>query len=251
MTKNKSPKSVQLFVTCLVDAFYPEVGLAVVALLEKQGLTVTVPANQTCCGQPAFNAGVKTEAQAMARYTLDILSQTSGPILLPSGSCAAMIIHHYPEILAADPTYAAKATEVASRTYEFSQFLVDALGVTDVGATCQQGVTYHPSCHGLRNLDIKAQPEALLSNVNGVEHAPLPAAEECCGFGGLFAIKLSPISGAMLEQKLDNVLASGAEVLLGGDVSCLMHMAGGLKKRGSAIEVKHLAQFLYEQGEQS
>lgn len=242
-----SPKTAQLFVTCLVDAFFPDVGRAVVEVLERQGYTVEFPFDQTCCGQPAFNGGHWDDARAMARHTLDVLDATGGPIVLPSGSCADMIIHHYPDLFAGDDEYARKASAVAARTYEFSQFLVDELGLTGAGALCPGKAVYHPSCHGLRNLNLREQPQTLLAHVKGLALAGLPDAETCCGFGGLFAVKMSAISGAMLRRKLDAIEASGAEMVIGGDVSCLMHLAGGLQRRGSPIQVKHLAQVLNEQ----
>jgi L-lactate dehydrogenase complex protein LldE len=250
-----SPKGdttrVQLFVTCLVDHFFPDVGFAVVKILEALGLEVEFPQAQTCCGQPAFNGGFWDDARAMARYTIDVLAQSSAPIVVPSGSCADMLIHHYPEILADAAAYAAKAREVAQRTYEFSQFLVDVLGVTD--ETMRPGgeevrasgcLTYHASCHGLRGLGIKEQPQKLLNQIEGVEFKELPEAEACCGFGGLFAVKMGDISGAILQRKLDNIEATGADIVVGGDVSCLMHIAGGLRRRGSRVQVKHLAEVL-------
>ncbi|MGB0384880.1 MAG: (Fe-S)-binding protein [Ardenticatenaceae bacterium] len=241
---NTKPQVIQLFVTCLVDAFYPNVGMSVVDILEAQGITVEFPFDQTCCGQPAFNGGFWDDARAMAKHTLDLLSATTGPIVIPSGSCADMIIHHYAELLHDDTQYAAKIKEISSRTYEFTQFLVDELGISDVRARCSGCATYHPSCHGLRNLGLKTQSKTLLSNIEGLKQAELPEAEECCGFGGLFAVKMSDISGVMLNRKLDHVQASGADILVGSDVSCLMHMAGGLQKRGSQIEVKHIAELL-------
>lgn len=237
-------KTVQLFVTCLVDNFFPDVGFAVVKILEELGLQVEFPQAQTCCGQPAFNGGFWDDARAMARHTLDVLSESDAPIVVPSGSCADMIIHHYPEILAGDDTYAAKARDVAGRTYEFSQFLVDILGVTDLHACAGGCLTYHASCHGLRGLGLKEQPRQLLSHVEGVEFKELPEAEACCGFGGLFAIKMGDISGAILQRKLDHIEATGADTVVGGDVSCLMHIAGGLRRRGSRVRVKHLAEVL-------
>ena len=237
-------KRVQLFVTCLVDHFFPDAGMAVVEILEGLGLEVEFPQAQTCCGQPAFNGGFWAEARAMARQTVDVLSQSEAPIVVPSGSCADMIVHRYPELLAGDEAYAARARDVAGRTYEFSQFLVDVLGVTDLGATGSGCLAYHASCHGLRGLGVKEQPRQLLQHLAGVEQAELAEAETCCGFGGLFAIKMSSISGAMLQRKLDNIEASGADTVVGMDASCLMHIAGGLRRRGSTIKVKHLAQLL-------
>jgi L-lactate dehydrogenase complex protein LldE len=239
-------KSVQLFVTCLVDQFFPDVGFAVVEILEELGLTVDFPQGQTCCGQPAFNGGFWDDARAMARHTIDILSQSDAPVVIPSGSCADMIVHHYPEILAGDPTYAAKANEVASRSYEFTQFLIDVLGVTELRARATGCLTYHASCHGLRGLGLNEQPRRLLANVAGAEQKALPGAEECCGFGGLFAVKMADISAAILQRKLDNIETTGADTVVGTDVSCLMHIAGGLHRRGSKVQVKHLAEVLMD-----
>ena len=239
-------KSVQLFVTCLVDQFFPDVGFAVVEILEELGLTVDFPQGQTCCGQPAFNGGFWDDARAMARHTIDILSQSDAPVVIPSGSCADMIVHHYPEILAGDPTYAAKANEVASRSYEFTQFLIDVLGVTELRARATGCLTYHASCHGLRGLGLNEQPRRLLANVAGAEQKALPGAEECCGFGGLFAVKMADISVAILQRKLDNIETTGADTVVGTDVSCLMHIAGGLHRRGSKVQVKHLAEVLMD-----
>ncbi len=241
---------VQLFVTCLVDNFFPEAGFAVVKILEALGLEVEFPQAQTCCGQPAFNGGFWDDARAMARHTLDVLSRSRAPIIVPSGSCAEMMIHHYPELLTGDAAYAAKAQEVAGRTYEFSQFLVDVLGITELRAYSSGCLTYHASCHGLRGLGLKEQPRQLLSQIEGIEFKELPEAEACCGFGGLFAIKMGAISGAILQRKLDNIAASGADTVVGGDVSCLMHIAGGLRRRGSSVRVKHLAEVLAGEGAQ-
>ncbi len=237
-------KPVQLFVTCLINAFYPAAGMAVVDVLEGLGLTVEFPARQTCCGQPPFNGGFWDEARPLARHTLDILAATDGPIVVPSGSCTAMMLHQYPELLAAEPEYLAKLEAISGRTYEFTQFLVDELQVADVGAVGSGRATYHSSCHGLRHLNLKSQAKTLLANVHGLKLTALRGEEECCGFGGLFAVKMSDISGAMLNRKLDNVQASGAEILVGSDISCLMHMAGGLRKRGHSIQVKYIAQLL-------
>jgi len=237
-------KTVQLFVTCLVDKFFPEVGFATVDILEKLGLTVEFPQDQTCCGQPAYNGGFWDDARAMARHTIDVLSRSKAPVVLPSGSCADMIVHHFPELLAGDPTYAAKARDIAGRTHELTQFLVDVLGMTDLQSKSHGCLAYHASCHGLRGLGIKAQPQELLDHVAGIEQKELPETETCCGFGGLFAVKMGNISGAMLARKLDNIEASGADVVTGTDVSCLMQIAGGLRRRNSRVQVKHIAELL-------
>jgi L-lactate dehydrogenase complex protein LldE len=237
-------KTVQLFVTCLIDNFYPDAGLAVVDILESLGLTVEFPQAQTCCGQPAFNGGFWDDARAMARHTVEVLNQSQAAIVAPSGSCADMLIHHYPALLAGDPVYGPKATAVAQRTCEFSQFLVDVLGVTDLNAHSSGCLTYHASCHGLRGLGLREQPRQLLDHIQGAELKELPEAEACCGFGGLFAVKMGDISGAILQRKLDTIEASGADIVVGSDVSCLMHIAGGLRRRGSRVQVKHLAEVL-------
>src|SRR5512136_1099896 len=201
---------VQLFVTCLVDQFFPNVGLATAGILERLGLTVEVPQGLTCCGQPAFNGGFQDEARRMARHTVDVLSRIDAPVVVPSGSCADMIVHRYPELLADDPAYAQRARNLAARTYELSQFLVDVLGVTDLGARSFLRVAYHPSCHTLRGLGVDRQPRELLRHVRGLDCLELPDDQSCCGFGGLFAVKMADISGAMLQQKLDAIEQSDA-----------------------------------------
>jgi L-lactate dehydrogenase complex protein LldE len=241
------PERVQLLVTCLIDQFYPDTGMSVVRVLERLGLTVEFPAGQTCCGQPAFNAGFVDEARDMARHTIDVLSKSEAPVVVPSGSCGDMMIHHAAKLLESDPRYGPKAAEVASRTYEFTQFLVDVLGVTDLGAIAPDAaglVTYHASCHGLRGLGVKAQPAALLDNVRGLQRCPLPESEVCCGFGGLFAVKMSEISAAMLGRKIESIDSTNADTVVVTDVSCAMHMNGGLHRRGSRARVIHLADLL-------
>ena len=233
---------VQLFVTCLVNSLYPNVGKASVALLEKAGYRVEFPIDQACCGQPAFNGGFDDEARSQARQTLDVLDATDGPIVVPSGSCAAMLIHHTPDLLAADPDYLAKAHRVAQRTHELTDFLANetelAVAADESGTT-----TYHASCHALRGLGVLAQPKQLLDDA-GVVRVELDGEDECCGFGGLFAIKAPEVSVAMMETKIGQIEASGADVVVGVDVSCLMHIGGGLKRKGSRVVVKHIAEVL-------
>lgn len=239
---------VQLFVTCLIEAISPQAGLSVVNVLEKLGWQVAFDGAQTCCGQPAFNGGAWSDARAMARHTLDVLGRSEGPIVVPSGSCADMIVHHYPELFAGDPIYGPLAESVARRSHEFSQFLVDVVGVEAVRAKLTPGfegrVTYHPSCHLLRGLGIAEQPRALLALLGNAEVIDMPNAAECCGFGGLFAVKMGDISGAMLSRKLDNISQTGAGTVVGCDVSCLLNISGGLHRRGAACTTKHLAEVL-------
>jgi L-lactate dehydrogenase complex protein LldE len=234
---------VQLFVTCLVNGFFPEVGAATVIVLERAGADVHYPADQTCCGQPAFNAGFHDEARRMLQHTIGVLDATEGAIVLPSGSCAAMLIHHGPELMAHDPAVRATAERVAARTHELSSYLVDELGLDGVGGGCPGPVAYHPSCHGLRDLGLDHQPQRLL-DAAGVVRVDVQGATECCGFGGLFSIEMPDVSAAMLATKLDNLEASGAATVVGGDVSCLMHIGGGLRRRSTPIVIKHLAEVL-------
>lgn len=235
---------VQLFVTCLVNSLYPNVGKATVALLERAGYQVEFPLDQTCCGQPAFNGGFEQEATAMTRQTLDVLHGTEGPIVVPSGSCAAMMIHHSPELVADDTKYSGMANEVAGRTRELTQFLAEVAELDLSAAGCGGcTTTYHASCHGLRWLGVFDQPKQLIAAA-GVERVDLGGEDECCGFGGLFSIKMPEVSTAMMDTKIDQIETTGADVVVGIDVSCLMHIGGGLKRRGSAVTTKHIAELL-------
>lgn len=243
-TQTLRPSRIRLFVTCLVDHLSPEVGEAVVTVLERLGIEVTVPAGQTCCGQPAFNGGFWDDARQMAKYTLKILEQDDSPIVVPSGSCADMLIHHYPDLFADEPDWQQRARRVAALTYEFSQFLVDVLGVTNVGAVFEGKLAYHPSCHLTRGLGISRQPRQLLANVAGAEVVAMPREEQCCGFGGLFSVKMPAISQDMLANKLADVDGSAADRIVGCDVSCLMHINAGLHRQGQPTKCVHLAQVL-------
>ena len=236
--------SVQLFATCLVESLRPEVGMAVIEVLERQNIAVELPDGQTCCGQPAFNAGAWEDARAMARHTLDILARSPAPIVVPSGSCATMIVRHYPELFANDPKYGPIADSVSARTYECCQYVVNVLGRTDFNAQAKERLAYHASCHLLRGIGVKDEPAQLLARVRGAELVDLKGSNECCGFGGLFAIKMSDLSGAMLKRKLDNVESSGAGTLVGCDVSCLLQISGGLHRRGSKIKTRHIVEIL-------
>ncbi|WP_240695828.1 (Fe-S)-binding protein [Candidatus Chloroploca sp. Khr17] len=242
MTSANNHRRATLFVTCIVDQVYPSIGQATVALLEQQGVEVHVPPRLTCCGQMAFNAGFRDEAYAIAGRTIEVL-RGQGDVVLPSGSCSAMIRHLYPELFDHSP-YAEPARELAGRTYELTEYLVDVLGITDVGAHFAGRIAYHHACHGLRFIGVKAQAEALLSGVRDAELMPLAGCQECCGFGGLFAIKQAAISEAMLERKLAAIAASGADLVVTGDASCMTQIAGGLSRAGSSIRTRHLAEVL-------
>lgn len=230
---------VQLVVTCLVDALAPQVGRATLAALESAGCDVAFPEGQTCCGQPAFNVGLNDRAREMAEHTLDVLDATEGPIVLPSGSCTEMIVHHYKDLFAGSDR-ADQAERVASRIKELSQFLTEVDNPPT--ANCDGcTVAYHYSCHGLRGLGLDETADELLEGVNRVD---LEGDRECCGFGGLFSVEMPAVSAAIMDAKLDRVLASGADMLVGSDISCLMHLEGGLRRRGATVEVKHLAELL-------
>jgi L-lactate dehydrogenase complex protein LldE len=235
---------VSLFITCLGDAIYPRVGEAIVRLLANYGVTVEFPSVQTCCGQPAFNSGYWKEARETGRTIVEAFAD-SDFVISPSGSCTGMI-HHYPKLFEHDPVMLEKAVALQRKSYEFTQFIVQVLGITDVGAVFPHKVTYHPSCHGSRLLGVKEEPLELMRNVKGLELVPLPFAEDCCGFGGTFAVKMADISGAMVTEKSDHVLETEAEVLVGLDMACLMNIAGNLRYREQPVRVLHLAELLYE-----
>lgn len=239
-----SRSTVQLFATCLVEAIRPAVGLAVIRLLERLGIDVEYPEGQTCCGQPAFNAGALEDARAMARHAIDVLSRSQHEVVIPSGSCTDMVVHQYPALLAGDPVYGPKAARLAKRTREFSDFVVSL--ETPLESRCSGRLTYHPSCHLLRGLGVADAPLQLLRRIPEAELVPLPGAEDCCGFGGLFSVKMSAISGAMLKRKLDNIAASEADMVVACDLSCLIHIEGGLRRRCSKIAACHLAEVLAE-----
>lgn len=235
-------RRVALFVTCVIDQIYPNIGLAAARLLEAQGCEVRVPRGLTCCSQMAFNAGFRDEARAVAGRTIELL-RGQGDVVLPSGSCAAMIRHLYRDLF--DGTaHQAAAAELIGRTYELTEYLVDVLGATNVGARYSGRMAYHDACHGLRYLGLSRQARALLEQVAGAELAPLPAADECCGFGGLFAVKQASISEAILGRKLNNIAAAGVELVVTGDASCMTQIAGGLSRAGARTRVRHIAEVL-------
>jgi len=237
---------VALFITCLADQLFPQVGEAMVTVLRRIGVTVDFPEAQTCCGQVAFNDGFWEEARPLAERFIDTF-QDAEAIVAPSGSCVAMIREYYPELLRPDPELAERARDLGQRTYEFSEFLVDILNRDDVGAQFPHRVSYHPACHGLRALGIVDQPLRLLAHVQGLTLVPLPRAEDCCGFGGMFAVKFAALSGSMLGAKLAAIAATEAEIVTATDVSCLMHIAGGLSRAGSRTRAMHLAEILAAQ----
>ena len=238
-------QTVQLFHTCLVNEIDPDVAMAVVRVLERLGFDVDVPLDQTCCGQPAYNAGFHDDARVVARHTLTVLDRTSGPIVVPSGSCADMLVHQYPRLFEHDSVWLERATRVASRCREFSEFVAEHAS-TVLAGRLDACVAYHPSCHLMRGLGIHRQPLALIDGVSGAARAEFRDHDECCGFGGLFSIKNAAISAGMLDRKLTAIEASGADRVVSCDMGCLLQIGGGLRRRGSRIRTQHLAQFLDE-----
>jgi len=234
-------------ITCLGDMFFPEVGVAMVTLLRRLGVTVDFPQGQTCCGLPLFNSGYHHDAAVVAARTVRLFAG-SEHVVVPSGSCAWMVKTEYPGLLKDDPPLAAAALELAKKTYELSQFLVDVLGVTNVESPFKGKVTYHDSCHLLRGLGESRAPRALLKGVKGCEVVELPGSDECCGFGGSFSVRLPEVSTAILDKKLANAESTGVDCLVACDAGCLMQMGGGLSRRGSRLRAMHLAQVLAGEG---
>jgi L-lactate dehydrogenase complex protein LldE len=234
-----TPVRASLFVTCLVDLFSPQVGAAMVRLLRRLGVGLDVPPGQTCCGLPLFNSGYHREAARVARRTLPLFAG-SEHVVVPSGSCAWMVKKEYPALLPGDPA----ARALAGKTRELSQFLVEVLGVTRVATDFRGRVTYHDSCHLLRGLGEARAPRALLANLPGVELVELPGADECCGFGGSFSVRLPEVSSAILAKKLAGVERTGAACVVACDAGCLMQMGGGLSRAGSPVRALHLAEVL-------
>lgn len=234
---------VGLFATCLVDLYRPSVGFAAAHLLQKAGCDVDVPGAQVCCGQPAYNAGDRTNAAAIARQTIDLFDGFDY-IVAPSGSCAGMLRQHYPELLAGDADYAGRARAMADKTWELIAFLTDIRGWDDIDASWPGTVTYHDACSGLRELGIKDQPRRLLEKVAGLELRELDAPDVCCGFGGTFCIKYPEVSGAMVDNKIDDIVGTDAATVLSGDLGCLMNIAGRLSRRGEKAQARHIAEVL-------
>ncbi len=246
-------RNVQLFITCLVDTFFPEVGEAMVEVLNRAGADVDFPPDQTCCGQPTFNAGLRWDARRIAEHTIRVFEAAKGmssttdalpDIVMPSGSCAHMIRHNYSELFADDPVWLPRAKALAARTYEFTEYIVDVLGLTDLDAHWDGPLTYHPTCHLHRGLGIDRQPRALLANVHGADLRELPEAEDCCGFGGIFSVEHPELSAEMLKRKIKNLEATRAPTLVVCDAGCLMHVQGGLHRNKLPQKVVHIAEVL-------
>ena len=240
------PKRASLFVTCIIDQLYPEVGVSVVRTLRRYGVEVDFPASQSCCGQPLYNSGFTQEAKRLAVRTLDAF-EDADYVVVPSGSCGAMLRVFYLDLFADDPDMLPKAESLSGRVYEFTEFLAEVVGVEEAGREetgSAQTVAYHPSCHLLREMEVRDAPRRLLESAPGVELADLPDTEQCCGFGGTFAVKYPHISEQMLADKIESILASGADTVAACDMGCLMHIGGAVSRRNLPVAVKHVAQIL-------
>ncbi len=237
-------QTVQLFVTCIMDTLYPETAEAVVRVLERAGVAVDVPQGQTCCGQPAFNAGMRKEARRIAEHTLRLFEAAPGAVIVPSGSCAAMIRHGYLELFAGEADWLPQVEALAKRTFELTEFLVDELNVIDLGARYPGRITYHPSCHLLRELGVDRQPRLLLKAVRDAQFVELPHSDECCGFGGVFSVEQPEISAAMLQRKIDNIETSTAPVVVACDAGCITSINGGLHRQGKTQRAVYIAEIL-------
>lgn len=238
---------IALFATCLADALFPNAAIATVELLERLGHQVVFPPRQTCCGQMHVNTGYQREAVGLVRHHVEVFEDAGCDVIVaPSGSCVGSVRHQHAMVArrAGEEALAVRAEAVAARTYELSEFLVDVLGVTDVGAYYPHSVTYHPTCHSLRMLRVGDKPLQLLRHVRGLTLVELPMADSCCGFGGTFALKNAETSAAMLTDKMATIVGTGAQVCTAGDSSCLMHIGGGLSRGGSAVRTVHLAEIL-------
>ncbi len=248
MTPESSARKprVALFITCLSDQFFPQVGESVVWVLRRLGVEVTFNPAQTCCGQPAFNTGYPQEAREVATRVLDLFDEADY-VVAPSGSCTSMIRVFYTELFADDPARLRKAQQLGERFFEFSEFLVNVLKVEDVGASFPRRVAYHDSCHLLRELGVEEQPRKLIRAVRGLEFLELEDNQSCCGFGGTFSVKFPEVSVAMGEDKLRAATAAGAEVLVANDSGCLMHLAGVIHRQGLPLKTMHLAELLARQ----
>jgi L-lactate dehydrogenase complex protein LldE len=234
---------VSLFVTCIVDQLFPKVGMAMAGVLERLGYSVDFPEDQTCCGQPAFNSGYRAEARAVARHFLKVF-ETSECIVVPSGSCTAMVSHHFAELFQKEPETLERVHALERRIFEFSTFLTEVAHVEDVGARLDDVVTFHDGCHGLRELGIQRGPRRLLAHVRGLELREMQPAEECCGFGGTFSVKFAELSGAMARTRIEAIERTGARTVVSLDPSCLMQIQGVLSRAGSSVRTMHLAEVL-------
>jgi L-lactate dehydrogenase complex protein LldE len=238
-----SNRKVTLFIQCIIDGIYPEVGFAVVRIFEKLGIEVECPSEQTCCGQPAFNSGYRKEAKQAAEHFINVFGNAE-VIVCPSGSCVNMVRNHYPELFWDDAKLLERAKEIGTRTFELTEYLVDVLKVEDLGSRYDGRITYHDSCHLMRGIGVKEQPRKLIRKIRGAEFVEMKDSDKCCGFGGAFSVKYPEISTAILEDKVKNIIDSNAEVVTGCDMGCLMNIQGMLSRKGLPVKTMHIAQLL-------
>ena len=243
---NPDTKLVTLFATCMVDQMAPSVGESTVEVLEHLGLQVNFVNDQTCCGQPAFNSGFRSESLPVAQRFLELFERVDGPIIVPSGSCAAMVRNFYRDLFRHDQNLVERARTLSERLYEFTEFIDRFFGSDAIVGTHDVRATYHKCCHLLREIGIDEQPLKMLSNIEGLNMIPMNRADVCCGFGGSFSVKMPDISTAILDEKLDNIESTEASRVVAGDIGCIYQIQGGLRRRGSSIEVVHIAQILSE-----
>lgn len=234
---------VSLFVTCLVDILFPQVGVSMVKVLKRLGVEVDFPEEQTCCGQPAFNSGFRQDAKVLAKRFISIFSQ-DGFIVSPSGSCTSMVRVFYKELFHDDQKLLEMVDLLSSRTYEFSEFLVNVLKVDDVGATYNGRVTYHDSCHALRELRVQNEPRKLIKSVKGVDFVEMKFPDTCCGFGGTFSVKFPDVSVSILDEKIESIIESGADTVVSTDMGCLMQIGGAINRKKLPVKTIHIAELL-------
>ncbi|NQW20896.1 MAG: (Fe-S)-binding protein [Chloroflexi bacterium] len=240
------PNRVTLFASCMVDQLAPSVGESAVDVLEHLGVSVEFLDNQTCCGQPAFNSGFRSEALPVGTRFIELFEQVDGPIVVPSGSCAAMVRNYYRDLFRDDPKLLERSSRVAERVFELIEFISRFFGTEAIVGQLNTSATYHKCCHLLREIGIDGEPSAMLSNIEGLEMIPLERADVCCGFGGAFSVKMPDISSAILDEKLDFIEATGSSTVIAADMGCIYQMQGGLRRRGSDVQVLHIAQILAE-----
>jgi L-lactate dehydrogenase complex protein LldE len=240
------PDRVTLFATCMVDQLAPDVGESTVEVLEYLGVTVEFLDDQTCCGQPAFNSGFRSEAYPVAERFVDLFEKVNGPIVVPSGSCAAMVRNYYGDLFRGNAELADRAKRVGDRLFELTEFVSQFFGTDAISGSRVGTATYHKCCHLLREIGVDEQPIEMLTNIDGLEFSPLERADVCCGFGGAFSVKMPDISSAILDEKLDFIEANGSSTVVAADTGCVYQMQGGLRRRGSGVQVVHIAQLLAE-----
>jgi len=255
MTEQNTPIKVYILITCLVDTFFPEVGESMVKVLRKLGVEVEFIEEQTCCGQPAYNSGYQDDARSVAERFVSIFDKAMNDnsdkkkyIVCPSGSCTSMVKVFYEDILSYSPVLLNKVSNIKNNTYEFSEFLVKVLNRVDVGAEYQGVVTYHDSCHLLRELRVKDSPRRLIGSVKGITFREMDMHDACCGFGGTFSVKFPKVSVSMLDEKIDCIINSGADTVVSADMGCLMNIGGALSRKNIPVKVMHIAELLASEG---